>query len=173
VVLAAKYALKAKKDDEKRSRFKYKLIRLLLERNYTIPIINKIFNFVDTLINLPTDLQLEYNSKIDKLVQKTTTMELKFEYTNSYQVFQKVLAEKDHEKDLIVMEKDKALREKDHEKDIIVREKEQVEHEKLAIVIHSIEKLLEKNFPVNEIAYCLGLAVSEIEHLIDKYKIMR
>jgi len=163
VILAAKYAITAKNDNERLSKFKYKLIRLLLERNFSFEIINKIFNFVDTLIRLPDNLQLEYNTKIDKLVQKTTTMELKFEYTNTYEVLQRVI----NKKDLQLQEKELLVQEKEREKDLILREKEK----DFAIIVHSIEKLLEKGFPVREIADCLGLSVAEIEKIIEKYKI--
>jgi len=81
IVLAAKYALTAKNDSERLSKFKFKLIRLLLERNYDLEIINKIFIFVGSLIRLPKDLELQYNTKINELTQKSTTMELKFEHT--------------------------------------------------------------------------------------------
>jgi len=108
-------------------------------------------------------LQLEYNTKIDKLVQKTTTMELKFEYTNTYEVLQRVI----NKKDLQLQEKELLVQEKEREKDLILREKEK----DFAIIVHSIEKLLEKGFPVREIADCLGLSVAEIEKIIEKYKI--
>jgi len=108
---------------------------------------------VDTLIRIPDDLQLEYNLKINELVQKTTTMELKFEYTQTYQVLQKVIKQKEHENDVLVQVM--------HEKD----------HEKIDRTVHSIEKLLEKQFPVSEIADCLGLPVSEIVQLIEEYKL--
>jgi len=184
VVLAAKYAMTAKKDVERLSKFKFKLIRLLLERGYNFEIINKIFTFVDTLIRLPDNLQLEYNSKIDKLVQKTTTMELKFEHTQTYHVFQKIISEKEHENELLVLEKDEIIREKDkivlekeREKDKIVREKDNVisekDREKLAIIVHSIKNLLERGFPVSEIADCLGLPMAEINQIIVTYQIAK
>jgi hypothetical protein len=51
-VLAAKYAIKSKNDDEKKIKFKLKLIRLLFSRGYNREEIISIFRFIDGIMKI-------------------------------------------------------------------------------------------------------------------------
>jgi len=172
IVLAGKYALHSKNKEEQRKKFKFKLIRLLIERNYPEEVIEKILIFVDSLLHLSDELESDIKNEILLTTKYQSTMEFKIQNTSFYRIFKEVIGkEYEQQYDQIVREKDQIVREKDQivrEKDQIVREKER---EKNEIIIHSIEKLLEKKFPISEIAECLGISISDVNQLIEKHNI--
>jgi len=157
VVLAALYSRKTTSDTEQRLTFKFRLIKMLLERQYSADIIQKIIIFVNELLQLNAPLQLQYEEQVDKLTNNTKNMELLIERTSSYiKMEKKYIREK--------QEKEREKQEKEHEK----HEKQ----EKERIIIHSIRKLLEKKFPIDEIAECLGISTAEVNNLIQANKLI-
>ena len=71
VVLASRYAMqtKGKSKSKQLSRFKFKtkLVKLLLERGYTKRSISQLFIFVQNILKLPANLELEFKDKVKKL----------------------------------------------------------------------------------------------------------
>ncbi|RMH89425.1 MAG: hypothetical protein D6681_14410, partial [Calditrichaeota bacterium] len=89
VVLAGLYAIKYKGDDERRFRFKLKLIRLLMERGYSRESIWKLLIFIDGLLFLPEPLENQFREEVKKLVERRKRMGLTVEMSPfAYHFFQ-------------------------------------------------------------------------------------
>jgi predicted transposase/invertase (TIGR01784 family) len=89
VVLAALGSItaKTKKDEEFAYQFKFRLIRLLLQKSFKKDTILKIFIFIGGIIRLSEPLELKYENEMHALVfQKEDAMPLSIEDTNLFQV---------------------------------------------------------------------------------------
>lgn len=80
-VLAAKYANEAKKDDQKRYRFKRKLFRLVLQRNNGPQDDRRIYlsaliYFIDYLLRIPLELTIELRKEINLTKEERNLMYL-------------------------------------------------------------------------------------------------
>ncbi|MGB1206281.1 MAG: Rpn family recombination-promoting nuclease/putative transposase [Chitinophagales bacterium] len=76
VVLASQYAMqtKGKTKNKQISRFKFKtkLVKLLLEHGYTKHSISQLFIFVQNILKLPSNLELEFKNEVKKLTVMDT-----------------------------------------------------------------------------------------------------
>lgn len=64
VVLASLYLIKSKNDDNKKYRFKRKLIRLAKEKNYQDEQIINLLRFINFIVTLPENLELKFQEEI-------------------------------------------------------------------------------------------------------------
>ncbi|BDU50523.1 hypothetical protein [Haliovirga abyssi] len=86
VVLAGLYTIKSEGKELDRLKFKYQLTKLLLKKGYKREKIEKIFKFLDSLLYLPKELELEYEDEVKRLTGGEEQMGITMEMTNIYQV---------------------------------------------------------------------------------------
>jgi len=90
VVLSGLYALKSENEGEKlRYQFKNKLVRLLLKKEYSREKIYNVFEFLDGILFLSDNLELEFKEKVNQLIGGADKMGISKEMTNIYQVGEK------------------------------------------------------------------------------------
>jgi hypothetical protein len=85
IILSGLYAIKSKDKINERYQFKIKLIKLLLERKYSRDKIEKIFGFIDGIINLSEEDEIKFKDELET-IEGTTPMGITKEMTNIYQV---------------------------------------------------------------------------------------
>ena len=81
VILAGLYALKAGGDNPKKYSFKVKLTKMLLRKGYSKDKIDKIFVFLDALLNLPAEMELKFEEEMKK-ERRDEKMQLTWENSN-------------------------------------------------------------------------------------------
>jgi len=64
VILTCKYINRTKGDFELRQRFKIKLFRMALERNYPKEHVKELINFINILVYLPPEIKHEFEGKV-------------------------------------------------------------------------------------------------------------
>jgi len=84
VVLAGLYSLKSKNEEQKKYKFKIKLLRLLLNKGYKNDKVYNIFEFLDGILFLPTDLEIKFQENIEEITGGDD-MGVSKEMTNLYQ----------------------------------------------------------------------------------------
>jgi len=87
---------------------------------------------------------------------------------------EQVILAKEREKEQVILAKEREKEQVINQKDQVINQKDQVinqkEQEKQKIIIHSVIKLYEKNFPINEIAECLGISATEVKTILEEKK---
>jgi hypothetical protein len=82
--------LKSENEGEKlRYQFKNKLVRLLLKKEYSREKIYNVFEFLDGILFLSDNLELEFKEKVNQLIGGADKMGISKEMTNIYQVGEK------------------------------------------------------------------------------------
>jgi len=89
VVLAGLYSIKSRrKKDEFKYQFKIKLMRLLREHHYNREQIHLMFIFIDSIIQLPDDLEIQLQKETNQIFEGDETMSvLTMENTNFAQAY--------------------------------------------------------------------------------------
>ena len=97
IILAGLYVIKSKKitDEKKKFLFKMTLAKLLRDKKYSAEKRRSIFIFIESIIKLPSKLELQFEKETDNLFDEEETMPLTVEDMNIFQV----------KKDMAVMEK--------------------------------------------------------------------
>ncbi|HHW01869.1 MAG TPA: DUF4351 domain-containing protein [Thermoanaerobacterales bacterium] len=90
VVLASLYLIKSKKSINDRYMYKLSLIRLMLQKGYNREQIEKLFIFIDSLLELPKKEALKFNEEIKILSKEGDSMGLSWESTNLAKVFKEI-----------------------------------------------------------------------------------
>jgi predicted transposase/invertase (TIGR01784 family) len=135
VILAGLYTLKSKRKNDLRYEFKKKLLKLLLDRGYRRRKIKNIFEFLDGILFLPSDLELKFRDDIKEIIGGDEIMTK--ELTNLYQVGKsegKIEGKKERDVEIAEMmlkaneEIDKIIRYTQLSKEQIEDIKKQVQH---------------------------------------------
>jgi len=90
VVLASLYLIKSKKNTNDRYTYKLSLIRLMLQKGYNREQIEKLFIFIDSLLELPKEETLKFHEEIKLLSKEGDNMGLSWENTNLAKVFKEI-----------------------------------------------------------------------------------
>ncbi len=75
VVLTCKYINQTKNDFELRQKFKVKLFRLALERNYSKEHITELINFINILMYLPPEIKQGFDREVEQEFKQTSMVE--------------------------------------------------------------------------------------------------
>ncbi|AGB41984.1 hypothetical protein Halha_2099 [Halobacteroides halobius DSM 5150] len=83
VILAGLYTLESKGKEDVRYNFKKKLLKFLLDKGFSKEKIYNVFEFLDGILFLPTDLELNFYREVEESLggEDTVTKEM----TNLYQ----------------------------------------------------------------------------------------
>ncbi len=159
IVLASLYAQQTKEKDEAKKRlfFKKQLIKLLFEKQFTKIDIKSIILFIDAILKLPSNLQIEFKDHINEMTKMKTQSPYQTESTKILveglneafygTTFEKMIQEKDEALEKIIQEKDGVIQEKDEalqEKDEVIQEKDEALQEKDEVIQEQKEALQKK-----------------------------
>ncbi len=88
IILAGLYVIKSKKitDEKKKFLFKMTLAKLLRDKKYSAEKRRSIFIFIESIIKLPSKLELQFEKETDNLFDEEETMPLTVEDMNIFQV---------------------------------------------------------------------------------------
>ncbi|MGR3318506.1 MAG: DUF4351 domain-containing protein [Candidatus Anammoxibacter sp.] len=86
IVLAGLYSIKSKNDVDRKYKFKIKLIKLLVKSGYIREKVRNVFIFVDGLLLLPTEVEMQFKEEVQNLSGGKEKMGLTAEMSNIGQI---------------------------------------------------------------------------------------
>ncbi len=180
VILASRYALRTKENSEQRLLFKNELIKLCIEWEYSIHEIKALFMFIEVLLQLNHDLEIEYKRDIKNYLNIN---DMEFQMTvppDTVKFIDEVIEEVSRQRKMrnllrsyktVVKEKEEINREKEEinrEKEEINREKEEINRKNKELKRASVCGLWKNRFPVVEIVDILHLKETEVNLILHK-----
>jgi len=96
IILAGLYVIKSKKikDEQKIYNFKYALVKLLKEREYSKQKRRSLFIFIESIIKLSSKFELQFEEDVKKIFNEEVSMPLTVEDMNIFQVKSDIKANK-------------------------------------------------------------------------------
>jgi hypothetical protein len=185
VVLANLYTIKTKKEGEEFNRlaFKKHLYNLVIERNFDLEVYHDLINFIDYLMVLPKELEIEYDNFTIERTKKSEEMNKMKQgprmkhiadaiYYGAYGV--DIAAEREAAKRQIQVEKRRTRFAEVKAKEVEVKAKEvetkakEVETKAKELMVKLV-LALRFNQTIEQIAENVGISVDEVTHILSTH----
>lgn len=176
VILASRYAVQYKNDDQKKTSFKYKTGKLAFERGYSRSMIEKLLLFTYYIIKLPEDKDKEFEESMKEQLNTMESQTLTFQEGHDYFYAQLHGIDFDFDKYIskerynIAIEQAKEKEKQAKEKEVQAKEKEeQAKIEKEQTLINSILAFKQIGYETQNIADILKIDLITVTEMLEKH----